>query len=105
MIYLASPYTHPDRDVRQERFEAACRAAASRALVHLGWDWPLVGRRRGLAWMAVSPGVALSGTAAVTCTLAWVAAGLDLLASPRNRWALLMRTFLPVARLVASQPP
>jgi hypothetical protein len=28
MIYLASPYTHPDPDVRQARFEAACRAAA-----------------------------------------------------------------------------
>lgn len=28
MIYLASPYTHPDAAVRQERFEAACRAAA-----------------------------------------------------------------------------
>ena len=34
MIYLASPYTHPDRDVRQERFEAACRAAA--ALIRRG---------------------------------------------------------------------
>ena len=29
MIYLASPYTHPDPAVRQERFEAACRAAAA----------------------------------------------------------------------------
>jgi hypothetical protein len=28
MIYLASPYSHPDTDVRQQRFEAACRAAA-----------------------------------------------------------------------------
>jgi len=28
VIYLASPYTHPDCDVRQRRFEAACRAAA-----------------------------------------------------------------------------
>ncbi|GAB6188150.1 DUF1937 family protein [Thermopirellula anaerolimosa] len=28
MIYLASPYSHPDAAVRQERFEAACRAAA-----------------------------------------------------------------------------
>ena len=29
MIYLASPYSHPDTDVRQERFDAACRAAAA----------------------------------------------------------------------------
>jgi hypothetical protein len=29
VIYLASPYTHPDPAVRQARFEAACRAAAA----------------------------------------------------------------------------
>ena len=29
MIYLASPYTHDDPAVRQQRFEAACRAAAT----------------------------------------------------------------------------
>ena len=29
MIYLASPYSHPDAGVRQQRFEAACRAAAA----------------------------------------------------------------------------
>jgi hypothetical protein len=29
MIYLASPYSHPDPAVRQKRFEAACRAAAA----------------------------------------------------------------------------
>lgn len=29
MIYLASPYSHPDAAVRQKRFEAACRAAAT----------------------------------------------------------------------------
>jgi hypothetical protein len=28
MIYLGSPYSHPDPAVRQKRFEAACRAAA-----------------------------------------------------------------------------
>ncbi|MCX7428986.1 MAG: DUF1937 family protein [Planctomycetia bacterium] len=28
MIYLASPYSHRDAGVRQERFEAACRTAA-----------------------------------------------------------------------------
>lgn len=28
MIYLASPFSHPDPMVRQARFEAACRAAA-----------------------------------------------------------------------------
>jgi hypothetical protein len=28
MIYLASPYSHPDPQVREKRFEAACRAAA-----------------------------------------------------------------------------
>ncbi len=34
MIYLASPYSHPDSAIRQQRFEAACRAAA--ALVQAG---------------------------------------------------------------------
>lgn len=29
MIYLASPYSHPDPDVREQRFEAACAAAAA----------------------------------------------------------------------------
>jgi Domain of unknown function (DUF1937) len=27
MIYLASPYSHPDPQVREDRFDAACRAA------------------------------------------------------------------------------
>jgi len=34
MIYLASPYSHPDPNVREARFEAACRAAAF--LIRLG---------------------------------------------------------------------
>jgi hypothetical protein len=34
MIYLASPYTHPDARVREARFEQACRAAA--ALIRAG---------------------------------------------------------------------
>jgi hypothetical protein len=34
MIYLASPYSHPDPAVRQKRFDAACRAAA--ALLRVG---------------------------------------------------------------------
>ena len=29
MIYLCSPYSHCDPTVRQERYEAACRAAAA----------------------------------------------------------------------------
>ncbi len=29
MIYLASPYTHPDQAVREQRFDAACVATAS----------------------------------------------------------------------------
>ena len=29
MIYLASPYSHPDLAVREARFQAACRAAAT----------------------------------------------------------------------------
>jgi len=29
MIYLASPYSHPDPTVREQRFRAACRAAAA----------------------------------------------------------------------------
>lgn len=33
MIYLASPYSHPDPEVREQRFELACRAAA-----RLIWD-------------------------------------------------------------------
>lgn len=28
LIYLASPYSHPDEGVRQQRFEAACKAVA-----------------------------------------------------------------------------
>ena len=28
MIYLASPYSHPDEAVREQRFRAACRATA-----------------------------------------------------------------------------
>jgi len=28
LTYLASPYSHPDAAVRQQRFEAACRVAA-----------------------------------------------------------------------------
>ncbi len=29
MIYLASPYSHPDPAVREQRFRAACRATAA----------------------------------------------------------------------------
>jgi hypothetical protein len=29
MIYLASPYSHPDPVVREQRFREACRAAAA----------------------------------------------------------------------------
>ena len=29
MIYLASPFTHGDPTIRQQRFEAVCRAAAA----------------------------------------------------------------------------
>ena len=29
MIYLASPYSHPDAAVREQRYRAACRAAAA----------------------------------------------------------------------------
>lgn len=29
MIYLASPYTHPDPAVREQRYRAACRVTAS----------------------------------------------------------------------------
>jgi hypothetical protein len=34
MIYLASPYSHPDAIVREARFQAICRAAA--ALIRSG---------------------------------------------------------------------
>ena len=34
MIYLASPYSHPDPSVREIRFREACRAAAT--LIRLG---------------------------------------------------------------------
>lgn len=33
VIYLASPYSHPDKEVRQQRFEEACRVQAE--LLHL----------------------------------------------------------------------
>jgi hypothetical protein len=29
MVYLASPYSHPDPAVREQRFHAACRATAA----------------------------------------------------------------------------
>lgn len=29
MIYLASPYSHPDPDVREQRYRDACRATAA----------------------------------------------------------------------------
>jgi sugar phosphate isomerase/epimerase len=29
MIYLASPYTHPEPEVMEQRFDAACRAAGA----------------------------------------------------------------------------
>ena len=29
MIYLASPYSHPDAEVRQQRFDAVCQVAAA----------------------------------------------------------------------------
>lgn len=29
LIYLASPYTHPDQDVRQQRYDQVCQAAAN----------------------------------------------------------------------------
>jgi hypothetical protein len=29
MIYLASPYSHPDQTIREQRFRAACRAVAT----------------------------------------------------------------------------
>lgn len=29
MIYIASPYSHPNPDVRQARYEAACRTAVT----------------------------------------------------------------------------
>ena len=35
MIYLASPYSHPDPAVRKERFHAACQARAE--LIRAGW--------------------------------------------------------------------
>ena len=34
MIYLASPYSHAQREVRERRFEMACRATAQ--LIHSG---------------------------------------------------------------------
>lgn len=33
LIYLASPYSHPDHDVREQRFQLAC-AAASRLMAN-----------------------------------------------------------------------
>jgi len=36
MIYLASPYSHPDPAVRAERYRAACRATAALLLAGPG---------------------------------------------------------------------
>lgn len=36
LIYLVSPYTHPDLAVRQDRFDAACRACV--ALIAQGFN-------------------------------------------------------------------
>jgi len=33
VIYLASPYSHPNPAVREQRFQSACRAAAALILV------------------------------------------------------------------------
>lgn len=35
LIYLASPYSHPDADVRERRFQAVCKAAGE--LMQLGY--------------------------------------------------------------------
>jgi len=35
LIYLASPYTHPDSEVRENRFESVCKATA--ALIAKGY--------------------------------------------------------------------
>lgn len=35
MIYLASPYSHPDPAIRQQRYEQVCQAAA--AMIRNGW--------------------------------------------------------------------
>ncbi len=39
MIYLASPYSHPEVVVRQQRFHEACRAVATLLASRLT-DWP-----------------------------------------------------------------
>lgn len=41
-IYLASPYSHPDADVRQARYHAACRKAAQYATKGIAVFAPIV---------------------------------------------------------------
>lgn len=41
--YLASPYSHPDESVREARFVAACRAAASIAVTGQSVFAPIAG--------------------------------------------------------------
>ncbi|MCC7424464.1 MAG: DUF1937 family protein [Planctomycetaceae bacterium] len=56
MIYLASPYTHPDTQVREQRFREACRATAGLMLAgHAVFSpilhsHPLVGHGLPAAW-------------------------------------------------------
>lgn len=78
MIYLASPYTHPDPAVRQRRFDAACRAAAqmiragsmvfspvvhSHPLTHYGlpFDWRAWAKHRLLRSQGGPQGLARVG--------------------------------------------
>lgn len=56
MIYLASPYSHPDRTIREQRFRDACRATVR--LLELGLTvfspiihgHPLVGHGLPIEW-------------------------------------------------------
>lgn len=41
-IYLASPYSHPDHEVRQGRYHAACRKAAQYATKGIAVFAPIV---------------------------------------------------------------
>jgi hypothetical protein len=42
MIYLASPYSHPDPPIREARFNAACRATAELVLAGRAVFSPIV---------------------------------------------------------------
>lgn len=78
LVYLASPYSHPDVEVRIERFEAACRAAAH--LMREGYHV--------FSPIAHSHSIALLGDLDPLAGAAWQAQDAPLLAACDEVWVL-----------------